>query len=80
MIIFFYKELTRIPEIKNTPVWVLSNICSLGQVKDSKFGTDFSNEMLLNPTKHQGYSFYRCELLRENQQGGKRGERKIKLN
>ena len=73
MIIFFYKELTRIPEIKNTPVWALSNICSLGQVKDSKFGTDFSNEMLLNPTKHQGYSFYRLWVIKGKPAGGQKG-------
>ena len=37
MTIFVYKELTRNPEIKNTLVWVLSNIWRLGQVKDTKF-------------------------------------------
>ena len=35
MTIFFYKELTRNPEIRNTPVWVLSNIWRLGQVMDT---------------------------------------------
>ena len=36
--IFFYKGLTRNPEIGNTPVWVLPNIWRLGQVMDTKFG------------------------------------------
>ena len=37
MTIFAYKGLTRNPEIRNTPVWVLTNIWGLGQVKESKF-------------------------------------------
>ena len=40
-------------------VWVLSNIWRLGQVRDTKFGTDVSNEMLLNYAKCQVCSFYR---------------------
>ena len=47
MIIFFYKGLTRNPEIGNTPVWALPNIWRLGQVIDTKFGTSVSNRMLL---------------------------------
>ena len=58
MIIFFYKELTRNPEIGNTPVWVLPNIRRLAQVRDTKFGPDISNKLLLNAAKFQGYSFY----------------------
>ena len=74
MIIYFYKGSTRNPEIRNTPIWVLPNIWRLGQVSDTKFGMDVSNEMLLNAKKCQGYSFYllpflSSELLRENQQG-----------
>ena len=37
--IFFYKGLTRNPEIGNTPVWVLPNNCWLDWVRDTKFGT-----------------------------------------
>ena len=54
MTIFFYKVLTRNPEIGNTPVWVFPNIWRLGQVRDTKFGTNVSNEMLLNAAKSQG--------------------------
>ena len=43
--IFFYKGLARNLEIGNTPVWVLPNIWRLGWVRDTKFGTNVSNEM-----------------------------------
>ena len=56
--IFVYMGLTRNPEIGNTPVWVLSNIWRLGQVMDTKSGTNVTNRMLLNAAKFQGYSFY----------------------
>ena len=46
--IYFYKGLTRNPEIGNTPVSVLPNIWRLGQVGDTIFGKDVSNEMSLN--------------------------------
>ena len=42
----------------NTPVWVLPNIWRLGWVRDTKFGKDVFNEMLLNVAKCQGYSLY----------------------
>ena len=61
---FFYKELTRNPEIGNTRVWVLPNIWRLKQVRDTKFGTNVSNKMLLNAGKCQGYSFYRFWVIR----------------
>ena len=64
MNIFFYKWLTRNPEIGNTPVWVLPNIWRLGRIRDTKFGTDVSNEMLLNAAKYQGYSFYRFWVIK----------------
>ena len=59
MTIFFHKRLTRNPEIRNTPVSVLPNIWRLGQVRDTKFGTNVSNKILLNDAKCQGSSFYR---------------------
>ena len=62
--ILFYKGLTRNPEIRNTNVWVLPNIWRLGQVRDTKFGTNVSNEMLLNAAKCQGYSFYPCWVIK----------------
>ena len=58
MTIFFYKGLTRNPEIGNTPVRVLPNIWRLGRVMDTKFRMNVSNRMLLNAAKFQGYSFY----------------------
>ena len=56
--ISFYKGLTRNPEIRNTPVWVLPNIWRLGQVRNTKFGMNISNKILPNAAKCQGYSFY----------------------
>ena len=66
MTISFYKGLTRNPEIENTIVWVLPNIWRLGQVRNTKFGTNISNKMLLDAAKCQGYRFYISELSREN--------------
>ena len=58
MTIFFYKGLTRNPEIVNTPVCVSCNIWKLGRNRDAKFGTNVFNKMLLNAANCQGYSFY----------------------
>ena len=69
MAIFFYNGLTRNLEIENTPIRNLSYIWRLGQVGNTKFVTNVSNEMLLNAAKCQVYSFSVAELLRENQQG-----------
>ena len=53
------------------PLRVLPNIWRLGQVSDSKFGTNVSNEMLLNTAKNARVTtFTVSELLMENQQGG----------
>ena len=60
-----YKGLTRNPEIRNTPVWVMPNSWRLGRVRDTKFGTDVSYKMLLNATKCHGYSFYRFWVIKE---------------
>ena len=56
--------MARNPEIGNTPVWVLPNIWKLGRVRDTKFGTDVPNEILLNAAKCQGYSFYRFWVIK----------------
>ena len=48
MTIFFHKGLTRNPEIRNTPMLVLPNIWRLKWVRDTKFGRNVSNKMLLN--------------------------------
>ena len=60
----FSEGLTRNPEIENTPVWVLPNIWSRRQGKDTKYGKNVSNKMLLNATKCQGYSFYRFWVIK----------------
>ena len=54
MTIYVYKGLTRNSEIGNTPVWVLLNIWRLGYVRDTRFGMDVSNKILLNAAKYQG--------------------------
>ena len=73
MAIFFYKGLTRNPEIGYTPVWVLCNIWRLGRVRNTKFDTDVSKKMLLNAVKCQGYSFYRfwVNKAKPTEEGGK---------
>ena len=70
MTIFFYKGLTRNPEIGNTPVWVLPNIWRLGWVMDTKFSTNVSTKMLLNAAKRQGYSFYHFWVITGKPTGG----------
>ena len=73
MTISLYKGLTRNPEIENPPVWVLSNIRRLGRVRNTKFGTNVSNKMILNVPKCQGYSFYRFWVIKRKPTGW-RGE------
>ena len=68
MKIFFYKGLTRNPEIEKPPS-ESSLISEDWGERHTKFGTYVSNDILLNAAKYQGYSFYVSELLRENQQG-----------
>ena len=67
MTIFFYKGLTRNPEIGNTPVWVLANIWRLGWVRIPNFAQ-------ISPMKfywilQKVTAFTVSELLRENQHG-----------
>ena len=69
MTIFVYKGLTRNTEIGNTPFWVLPNIWRLGQARDTKFGKNVSNKMLLNAAKCQGYSFYRFWVIKGKPRG-----------
>ena len=68
MTISFYKGFLRNPEIRRNPVRVLFNIWRLGRVKNTKFGTNVSNKMLLKSTKYQSYSFYLFWVIMENQQ------------
>ena len=75
MTIFFYKGLTRNPEIGNTPVWVLRAIWRMGPVTNIKFGTNVSNKMtslikcywMLQNARVKTVTV--SELRRENQQG-----------
>ena len=68
--IFFYKRLIRNPEIRNTPIWVLPNIWRLGPIKNTKFGTNIFNKMLLNVAKRQGYSFHHFWVIKGKPTGG----------
>ena len=70
MIIFFYKGLTRNLEIGNTAACVLPNISRLGQIWDTKFGTNISNNMLLNSAKCLSYSFYCFWVIKGKLTGG----------
>ena len=69
--ILFCKRLTRNQEIKNTLACVFPNIWRLGQVRDTKFGTNVSNKILLNAAQCQGYSFYHFWVIKEKPTGGK---------
>ena len=62
--IFVYMGLTRNPEIGNTPVCVLPNICRLWRVKNTKFGNNVFNNKLQSTTKCQGYSFYHFWVIK----------------
>ena len=69
--IFAYKGLTRNLEIVNTPVWVLPSVLRLEQVRDTEFGPNVSNKMLLNAPKCQGYGFYRFWVIKGKPTGGR---------
>ena len=69
MTIFINKELTKNPEMGNTPIWDLSSIWRLWQVKDTKFGKNVSN-VLLNNAKCQGYSVYHFWVIKVKPTGG----------
>ena len=69
--ILFCKGLTRNLELKNILACVFPNIWRLGQVRDTKFGTNVSNKILLNAAQCQGYSFYHFWVIKEKPTGGK---------
>ena len=75
MTIVVYKRLTRNPEIGNTSVCFLPNICRLGRVRDTKFATNVSNEMLQNVAKCKCYSFPRFRVIQANPTEGGGGVR-----
>ena len=58
----FYRGLTWNSEIRNTLVWVLSNILRVQQVRGTKFSAGVSNEMFLNVTNVKGTTFTVSEL------------------
>ena len=62
--ISFYKGFTRNLKIGNAPVWVLPNMWRLGQLRNTKFGTNVSNKMLLNAVKCQRFSFCRFYVIK----------------
>ena len=73
MTIFFYKGLTT-----NTPVWVLHTIWRLRQLNATKFGTNVSNEMLLNSASQLllnysviHFSFYCFSVIKGKPRGGR---------
>ena len=70
MTIFVYKGLTRNPEIGNTRIWVFPYIWRLERVKNTKFGTNVPNKMILNTAKYQVNSFYRFGVINGNQERG----------
>ena len=64
----FIRDFRNTTDIRNTTIWVLSNIWRPGQVRDTKFGTNIlikRNWMLQNA---RVTAFIVPELLRENQQ------------
>ena len=66
------------PEIQKLeiPVWVLLKIRRLGQVRDTKFDINISNEMLQNASKCYGHSLFLLFLnyLRRTNRGGGGGK------
>ena len=68
MTTFCYMGLTRNRKIGHTHFGVLSNIWRLGQVRDTKLGSNVSIEML-HAAKWRVASFNVLEPLRKSQQG-----------
>ena len=68
MTIFFYKGLIRNSEIGNIPVWAFPNFWRLGQVMNTKFGSNLSFldcYWMLQNSKVTVFTVF--DLLRENQ-------------
>ena len=59
---FFYKGLTRTPEIGNTP----SEFCPIS----GNWGELWVSNLAWNAAKFQGYSFYRSWVIKGKQTGG----------
>ena len=54
----------------SSPGNLRSNILRLEKFRDPKFGTNVSNQKLLNAVKYQGYSFYHFWILKGGPTGG----------
>ena len=67
MTVFVYKRLTR---NRKYPIWVLSNICRLGWVRETTFCMSVSIKMLLNDARYRVTAFTVSELVRENKLRG----------
>ena len=65
MIILFYEGLTEIRKSK-TPLseFYPISMWRLRQIRDTKIYTDVCNEMLLNTTNYEGYSFYGLRVIK----------------
>ena len=66
----FIRDWPEFRKLEISPSWVFPSIWRLGRVIDTKFGTNFSNKMLLNAAKCHGYSFYRFWVIRGKLTGG----------
>ena len=51
--LLFIRDLGRNQEIKNTPIWIFSNMWRLRQIRDTKFSMNVSNKNSLNAAKYQ---------------------------
>ena len=78
MTIIFYKGLTRNPEIRNTPVWVLPNIWRLEQVRIPNLVRMSLIKCYWIPQNVRLIAFIFSELLRENK--GRGGGRELPQN
>ena len=58
---------------RNAPVWTLPNIWRMRRVRDTIFGTNVCNKMLLNAAKCQVYSFYRFWVIKRKPTRGGEG-------
>ena len=74
MKIFFYKGFTINLGMGNTPVRGLTNIWRLWRVRDTKFGKNISDKMLLIDAKCQSYSFYRLSVIKGKPTKGREGQ------
>ena len=71
MATFFYKALTRNPEIRNTPVWVFPNIWRLGKLGIPNLAQMSVRKWYWMLQNAKVAAFTVSELLWENQQGVK---------